>query len=342
MKPEEAREIIAQGEGQRTEFKKSFAEDNDAIEALCAFANADGGTVFFGVTDDKTIIGVQLGRITLEQFANKIKRETSPSITPPIYKISLGDRLVVAVTVQKALQGQLFFAFNRVFIRVGNTNQPMSAEEQRARLQSGERLPPEERDHDSEKIVARTPPRLQFQVLGTRQAVPSGKYIQVVFVIRNIGKQAARDFAILILIDNAVPLDSHAPWAKIPQKYAEFETAMRRYAELMRSEGSENAWQDYRLVPDPDPPCYGTIFALEGIIEDVPDRTVSLAGLPALRADFYDHALLPSDCKVLRFFVAVDREQDTLHIHSAILSKWHGPLWQDYDVQVEHFVEWLY
>ena len=45
MTPEKVEDIISKGEGQHAEFKKSFAEENKAIESLCAFANAEGGTV---------------------------------------------------------------------------------------------------------------------------------------------------------------------------------------------------------------------------------------------------------------------------------------------------------
>ena len=44
--------LIREGEGQRLEFKASFAEDDDAIRSLGAFANADGGSVLMGVSDD--------------------------------------------------------------------------------------------------------------------------------------------------------------------------------------------------------------------------------------------------------------------------------------------------
>ena len=58
MDQEEVRAIIKNGEGQRTEFKKSFSEDNEAIESLCAFVNADGGSVFFGISSNGEKKGV--------------------------------------------------------------------------------------------------------------------------------------------------------------------------------------------------------------------------------------------------------------------------------------------
>ena len=44
MNTETARAMVAQGEGQRIEFKTSLAEENEAIISLCAFAHADGGS----------------------------------------------------------------------------------------------------------------------------------------------------------------------------------------------------------------------------------------------------------------------------------------------------------
>ena len=137
VKPSEIEKSISNGEGQRTEFKKSFAEDNEAIRTMCAFANAEGGTVYFGITKEGRITGVDLGRNTLENFANKLKTQSNPSLSPSIERVQLQGEVIVAVTVQQAREGQLFYAFNLPYIRVGRTNQVMSSEEQRARLLGG-------------------------------------------------------------------------------------------------------------------------------------------------------------------------------------------------------------
>ena len=52
--------IIRSGESETVEFKESF---NDAvIEALSAFANASGGTVFVGIADDGTVKGISVSQ----------------------------------------------------------------------------------------------------------------------------------------------------------------------------------------------------------------------------------------------------------------------------------------
>jgi len=134
MTPEEALQLIKQGEGQAVEFKTSFREENEAIESLCAFTHADGGTVFFGVAPDGRIVGVSLGQNTIENFANKLTRETQPPLTPTIHQFTLEGREVVAVAIGKAGSGQLFYAFRVPLVRVGKTNQVMAPDQQKARL----------------------------------------------------------------------------------------------------------------------------------------------------------------------------------------------------------------
>lgn len=134
MQPDEAENAISQGEGQRAEFKQSFATENEAIKTLCAFANAEGGSVFFGVTNDGQFMGADLGRNTLERFATKLRASTDPPLSPSIEQLKLKGQVIVAATVQPCVLGQVVFAFGSPLVRVGKTNQLMSPEEMRIRL----------------------------------------------------------------------------------------------------------------------------------------------------------------------------------------------------------------
>jgi hypothetical protein len=125
---------INNGEGQHLEFKESFAEDNEAIESLCAFANADSGTVLFGINDGCKMIGVTVGKNTIEQFTNKIRSQTQPPISPTIEQFIEDGKMVVVVSVDKAREGTLHFAFGKAYIRIGKTNQIMTPTEITQRL----------------------------------------------------------------------------------------------------------------------------------------------------------------------------------------------------------------
>ena len=99
MTPDVASELaglIAAGEGATVEFKRSLTKD--VGRGLCAFANADGGTVLLGVSDAGNIVGVG--------DHNRLKARvlsTARSAEPPIEveAESLGDVLRVVVPPQK-------------------------------------------------------------------------------------------------------------------------------------------------------------------------------------------------------------------------------------------------
>ena len=135
----EARQLISAGEGQRVEFKRSFAEQNAAIESLGAFANARGGTVLIGVRDDGTIIGANIGANTIENFVNALRRDSQPPLSPDVENISVNGETIVSARVDPAPAGQLIQVFGKALVRVGSTNQVMSPEEQKGRLLAGQR-----------------------------------------------------------------------------------------------------------------------------------------------------------------------------------------------------------
>ena len=110
--------LIAAGEGASVEFKRSLTKDLG--RGLCAFANARGGTVLLGVSDDGDIVGVA--------DHNRLKARvlsTARSAEPPIQveAESLGDVLRVVVPPQKRKP----YSFGgRFFMRDGASSRQMS------------------------------------------------------------------------------------------------------------------------------------------------------------------------------------------------------------------------
>ena len=51
--------LVAQGETESLEFKKSTAKLNSAARTLCGFLNGIGGIVLIGVTDNKSIVLIE-------------------------------------------------------------------------------------------------------------------------------------------------------------------------------------------------------------------------------------------------------------------------------------------
>ena len=47
----ELRALVAEGESERLDFKKTTGELKSGLQTICAFLNGSGGSVLFGVTD---------------------------------------------------------------------------------------------------------------------------------------------------------------------------------------------------------------------------------------------------------------------------------------------------
>ena len=117
-------------ESEKLEFKSSFAEWKEAIISLCAFANKKGGKVIIGMNDNAVASGIQVGKNTIEDFANKIKNHTDPILYPSINVKTFGLGEIIEIEVSES-DNKPVFAFDRAYVRVGKTNQKMSQTEVR-------------------------------------------------------------------------------------------------------------------------------------------------------------------------------------------------------------------
>jgi ATP-dependent DNA helicase RecG len=71
--------LIAQGESETLEFKRSTAELKRAGETLCAFLNSEGGRVPIGVGPDGRLVGQAVADITLHNIAAMLGRFEPPA-----------------------------------------------------------------------------------------------------------------------------------------------------------------------------------------------------------------------------------------------------------------------
>ncbi len=76
--------LVKRGESEKVEFKKSLKLLNEIGETISAFSNSNSGIILAGVSDYGEIIGVTIGKNTIEELANYIKRNTDPQIYPSI------------------------------------------------------------------------------------------------------------------------------------------------------------------------------------------------------------------------------------------------------------------
>ena len=62
------------GEDHRVEYKSSWRDEY--LKWICAFANSDGGTLYVGIDDDGSVVGVADAKRLLEDIPNKIVATT--------------------------------------------------------------------------------------------------------------------------------------------------------------------------------------------------------------------------------------------------------------------------
>lgn len=147
-------ELIGNGENEKVEFKSSLCYDyqknnkNKDVEfaiakSVAAFLNSNGGYLFIGVKDDKTILGLEkdfslLNKATKDlfelHFTNIVNKylgaENRPCVTMRFAEI--GGKTVSVVIIPKraprevylTLEGQPFF-----YIRSGNSSQPLDVKQ---------------------------------------------------------------------------------------------------------------------------------------------------------------------------------------------------------------------
>ena len=72
-------ELLQLGESYHQEFKETI--DKSLVHEICAFANASGGKIFIGVSDDGTIKGVNFDNNTRSRLQDSIKFQGTENIT---------------------------------------------------------------------------------------------------------------------------------------------------------------------------------------------------------------------------------------------------------------------
>jgi ATP-dependent DNA helicase RecG len=121
--------LIAEGESETLEFKRSTAELRRAGETLCAFLNTDGGRVLIGVAPDGRLVGQQVADITLREIAAMLDR-FEPPVRVNIERVDIGDEKAVIVLDVPAARQLVPFVFEaKPYKRIGSTTTVMAQDD---------------------------------------------------------------------------------------------------------------------------------------------------------------------------------------------------------------------
>ena len=116
-------------ESETVEFKESLSLKSEIGETVSAFSNTNRGKIIIGISDAGRIIGVEVGKKTLEGLANYIKQNTDNHIYPKIKLVeSIGTKNLIIIEVNEANEKPIFFRGN-AYRRISRSNHKLSASE---------------------------------------------------------------------------------------------------------------------------------------------------------------------------------------------------------------------
>lgn len=125
MTLQDLEQIVAAGESETVEFKKSTAQLPRVGETLCAFLNGQGGCVFVGITAEGRILGQHVADATLREIAAMLARFEPPALISQ-ERIALSSGSEIIVLSAPAAVASAPFAFDaRAYQRVGSTTSVM-------------------------------------------------------------------------------------------------------------------------------------------------------------------------------------------------------------------------
>ena len=100
----EIAKLLKRGESETVEFKPSLSQMDKIMASVSAFSNTKGGEVVIGVSDKSEVVGVDIGKKTIESLANRIKQNTDPTIYPSIRVGEIDEKQVIVVDVEESKQ----------------------------------------------------------------------------------------------------------------------------------------------------------------------------------------------------------------------------------------------
>jgi ATP-dependent DNA helicase RecG len=112
--------LIGAAESEILEWKSSLSQLNRIIETISAFSNTKGGTIIIGVDGTGKVLGISIGKDTIEQMTNKIISNTEPKIYPDISVRKFEGKNLIVIKVDK-YPYDIVLAFGRPYKRVGKS-----------------------------------------------------------------------------------------------------------------------------------------------------------------------------------------------------------------------------
>ncbi|MBC8174258.1 MAG: ATP-binding protein, partial [Candidatus Marinimicrobia bacterium] len=112
-------------ESQTVELKSSISQLSRSMESLCAFANTDLGTVYFGIANDGKPTGIKITDNTYRKVQEAVFNSFDPKIYPNIFEEETDEKPILVVELKNA-PDRPYFVKGKAYKRVGTSNTTLS------------------------------------------------------------------------------------------------------------------------------------------------------------------------------------------------------------------------
>lgn len=125
--------LLEEGEGLRVEFKRKVSSPEKIARGMIAFANTRGGTMLFGIDDDRTIVGVESEKGELELIRQAAEYYAEPPIRHTVSIFSHRGKDVLCIHIPESDDKPHFLVHgedgeSHAYVRVGENSVRASRE----------------------------------------------------------------------------------------------------------------------------------------------------------------------------------------------------------------------
>ncbi len=111
--------MVAGGETEKLEFKRSLAEKEEILRTIVAFSNVSGGTILVGVSEEGEVIGLTLNKGDLEDLENSINQLIEPKVYPELQLVPYNNKLILKANVNEGFNKPYLYK-GACYVRRGN------------------------------------------------------------------------------------------------------------------------------------------------------------------------------------------------------------------------------
>jgi predicted HTH transcriptional regulator len=94
--------MLEEGEGFALEFKRKVSSPEKIAKAMVGFANTKGGTILFGIDDDRSVVGVESEKSEIELIRTVADFYCEPPVDVQIEIVPYRGKDVIAVFVEES------------------------------------------------------------------------------------------------------------------------------------------------------------------------------------------------------------------------------------------------